>query len=155
MCLHNYPDCGTLLWEGTPRQLGAGCRILRSIHPDNAATTEGARRLIDQPHETFLQRVIVSWSVVEAAAAKPQQVALPRDRDRRVIHVDGHPLLLNCPVQSFLTQSSSTFSWPICWYNRAINCSSRWASSSRRRPNTSGSASSSCFFHCVIWFECT
>jgi site-specific DNA recombinase len=53
--------------------------------------------------------------VVVAGPRQAQQLALPGDANLRMLRLDGRAPLVNVPGPLFLSQSSSTLSWPICW----------------------------------------
>src|ERR1700733_1565748 len=77
--------------------------------------------LVDQLHQRQVLRCLSGWLIVQAGAAKPQQVALSPHAQLGVIGLHQRAFQLNGLGHFFLSHSNSILSRPIC------SNSSAWA----------------------------
>src|SRR3954465_344240 len=111
-------------------------------------------QLVNPPHDRQLGRRHRPRLVVHAAAAQPQQLRLPHQR-QRVSAVD-HRFALSCPALPSAPdkKSFSSVSSPILVCN-AFPPPAGAAAPAPEAPNTSAAPPTSCAFQAVIWFACT
>src|SRR3954449_10564979 len=111
-------------------------------------------QLVNPPHDRQLGRRHRPRLVVHAAAAQPQQLRLPHQR-QRVSAVD-HRFALSCPALPSAPdkKSFSSVSSPILACN-VFTSTAGAAAPAAEAPNTSAASPTSCAFHAVIWFACT
>src|SRR3954453_22931527 len=111
-------------------------------------------QLVNPPHDRQLGRRHRPRLVVHAAAAQPQQLRLPHQR-QRVSAVD-HRFALSCPALPSAPdkKSFSGVSSPILACN-VFTSTAGAAAPAPEAPNTSAAPPTSCAFQAVIWFACT
>src|SRR4051794_5542891 len=107
---------------------------------------------VNPPHDRQLGRRHRPRLVIHAAAAQPQQLRLPHQR-QRVPAVD-HRFALSSPALPSAPdkKSFSSVSSPILACN--VFTSSAGAVAPPEAPNTSAAPPTSCAFQAVIWFGC-
>src|SRR5690349_7162559 len=110
-------------------------------------------QLVNPPHDRKLGRRHRARLVIHAAAAQPQQLRLPHQR-QRVPAVD-HRFALSSPALPSAPdkKSFSSVSSPIMACN--VSTSPAGAVATPEAPNTSAAPPTSCDFQAVIWFGCT
>src|SRR4051795_12720345 len=110
-------------------------------------------QLVNPPHDRKLGRRHRPRLVIHAAAAQPQQLRLPHQR-QRVPAVD-HRFALSSPALPSAPdkKSFSSVSSPILACN--VFTSTAGAVAPPETPNTSAAPPTSCAFQAVIWFGCT
>src|SRR5690349_6806524 len=110
-------------------------------------------QLVNPPHDRKLGRRHRARLVIHAAAAQPQQLRLPHQR-QRVPAVD-HRFALSSPALPSAPdkKSFSSVSSPILACN--VFTSTAGAVAPPEAPNTSAAPPTSCAFQAVIWFGCT
>src|SRR5712671_1905399 len=112
-------------------------------------------QLIDPPHDRKLSRRYRPWLVVEFAAAEPQQLRLPHQR-QIVVPVDhrfalSRPALPSAPAK----KSTSSVSSPILACNTFTSTTGAASSPALPDPNIPATPSVTCPFQVVIWLGCT
>src|SRR3954447_6100525 len=110
-------------------------------------------QLVNPSHDRKLGRRHRPRLVIHAAAAQPQQLRLPHQR-QRVPAVD-HRFALSSPALPSAPdkKSFSSVSSPILACN--VFTSTAGAVAPPKAPNTSAAPPTSCAFQAVIWFGCT
>src|SRR5580693_4522044 len=112
-------------------------------------------QLIDPPHDRKLGCRDRLGFVVQSAAAEPQQLRLPHQR-QIVVPVDhrfalGRPALPSAPAK----KSTSSVSSPILACNTFTSTADAASSPALPDPNIPATPSITCAFQAVIWFGCT
>src|SRR5271166_2901015 len=110
---------------------------------------------VDPSHDRKLGRRHRARLIIEVAAAEPQQLRLPRQR-QLMVPVDhrfalSRPALLSAPAK----KSFSSVSSPILACNTRKSTPGAASVAATPGPNNPAAPSSNCAFHAVIWFGCT
>src|SRR5690242_14747215 len=111
-------------------------------------------QLVNPPHDHKLGRRHRLRLVVHAAAAQPQQLRLPHQR--QLVSAVDHRFAISSPALPSAAdkKSFSSVSSPILACN-VFTSTAGAAAPAAEAPNTSAAPPTSCAFHAVIWFACT